>query len=270
MKGSICKCIFNFFYFFICSFCYNFLIERCDLVSTLGEAFAPVSVDCCSIKHALYCICVIYTPVHRCGCKCFIRSNGCHVDVISNARNTCCFTSCRSTCSICMLADQDTSVRDQCICTFFFEVKACPAVCVFNFHSYGWAYALSTKIERSISGNNLCIWECTNITHLAVIFCNCAVFDHLIQFETGNNTGYITSFINICKIVVHIGKSACCCLSSCCMAELYVRILSCCFKDIGLMTEAVCKNNLTSLICKVCCCIIASFVFTDQCFLNNL
>ena len=169
-----------------------------------------------------------------------------------------------------MLADQDTSVRDQCICTFFFEVKACPAVCVFNFHSYGWAFALSTKIERSISGNNLCIWECTNITHLAVIFCNCAVFDHLIQFETGNNTGYITSFINICKIVVHIGKSACCCLSSCCMAELYIRIFGSGLNHIILKTEAVGENDLAALFSQVNSSIVAALVFRYVEFGNNL
>ena len=36
------------------------------------------------------------------------------------------------------------------------------------------------------------------------ILCDCSVFDHLIQFQTCNNTGYITCFINICEIVVHI------------------------------------------------------------------
>ena len=34
--------------------------------------------------------------------------------------------------------------------------------------------------------------------------------------------------------------------------------------------KAVCKDDLTSLICKVCCRIIASFIFTDESFLNNL
>ena len=69
---------------------------------------------------------------------------------------------------------------------------------------------------------------------------------------------------------MHIGKSAGCCLSSCRMTELYVRILSCCFQDISFMSKTVCKNNLASLVCKVCCCIVASFIFTDQSFLNNL
>ena len=208
MKRSVCKCVFYFFYFLICSFCYNVLVEWCDLVCTIGEAFAPVSIDCCSIKHALYCICVIYTPVHGCGCKCCVRSNGCHINVVSNARNACFFTCCRSTCCICMLADQNTSVRDQGICTFFLKVEACPAVCVFNFHCYGRAYALSSKVEGSVSGNNLCVRECTYITHFAVILCNSAVLDHLIQFQTCYYTGYITCFINICEVVVHVGKSA--------------------------------------------------------------
>ena len=208
MKGSVCKCIFHFFYFFVCSFCYNFLIERCDLVSAVGEAFAPVSINCCSIKHALYCICVIYTPVHRCRSKSCIRCNRCHINIVSNARNACCFTCCRSTCCICVLADQNTSIRNQRICTFFFKVEACPAVCIFYFHSYGRAYTLCAKVERSISGNNLCVRECTNITHLAAIFCDRSIFDHLIQFKASYYTGHITSFINVCEVVVHIGKSA--------------------------------------------------------------
>lgn len=90
----------------------------------------------------------------------------------------------------------------------FLKVEACPAVCVFNFHCYGRAYALSSKVEGSVSGNNLCVRECTYITHFAVILCNSAVLDHLIQFQTCYYTGYITCFINICEVVVHVGKSA--------------------------------------------------------------
>ena len=270
MKRTIAERIFYFFYFIFCTFCYNFVIERCDLVCAFCKSFTPVSVNCCTIDHALYCICVIYTPVHRRGSKCCVRSNRCHINVITYTRNACCFTSCRSTCCICMLADQYTSVRDQSICAFFLKVEACPAVCIFHFHCYGWAYTLCTKVERSITGNNLCIWECTYITDLACVFFYCAVCDHLIQFQTSYHTRYITCFVDICKVVMHIGKSAGCCLSSCCMTELYVRIFSCCFEDISLMSEAVCKNNLASLVCKVCCCIVTSLIFADQSFLNNL
>ncbi len=69
---------------------------------------------------------------------------------------------------------------------------------------------------------------------------------------------------------MHIGKSAGCSLCSCCMTELNLRIFPCCFQYISLMSKAVCKDDLTSLICKVCCRIIASFIFTDESFLNNL
>ena len=169
-----------------------------------------------------------------------------------------------------MLADQYTTIRDQCICTFFFKVKACPAVCVFYFHCYGWAYTLCSKIERSISGNNLCIWECTYITHFAVILCNCSIFDHFIQFQTCNYTRYITCFINICEIVMHIRKTTGCCLSSCCVAKLNIRIFSCCFQYIAFMTKAVCKNDLATLICKVCCCVETSFIFTNQSLFDDL
>ena len=147
-----------------------------------------VSINCCSIKHALYCICVIYTPVHRRRSKSCIRCNRCHINIITYTWNSCCFACCRSTCCICMLADQYTAVRDQSICALFLKVKACPAVCIFYFHCYRRAYALRAKIESCITGDNLCVWECTYITHLACVFFYCAVLDHFIQFQTCNYT----------------------------------------------------------------------------------
>ena len=112
MKRTITDRVFYFFYFLFCAFSYNFIIERCDLICAFCKSFAPVSVNSCSINHALYCICVIYTPVHRCGSKCCIRSNRCHINVITNARNAGCLTCCRSTCCICMLADKYAAIRN--------------------------------------------------------------------------------------------------------------------------------------------------------------
>ena len=188
MKGTINERIFHFFDLFFCTLCYSFVIESCDLICTFRKSFTPVSINCCAVKHTLYCVCIIYTPVHRCRSKCCVRSNRCHINIITYTWNSCCFACCRSTCCICMLADQYTAVRDQSICALFLKVKACPAVCIFYFHCYRRAYALRAKIESCITGDNLCVWECTYITHLACVFFYCAVLDHFIQFQTCNYT----------------------------------------------------------------------------------
>ena len=36
----------------------------CDLVCAVCKSLAPVCIDCCTVKDALYCIFVIYAPVH--------------------------------------------------------------------------------------------------------------------------------------------------------------------------------------------------------------
>ena len=169
-----------------------------------------------------------------------------------------------------MLADQDTFVCDQRFSTFFLKVKTCPAVCILHFHCSRWTLASYTQEKGCETADNFCIWIGTDITNLSCIFCDLAVCDHLVQFHTCYNTGYITGFINRCKVIVHIGKSAACCLISCCMAELYIREFCCCLKDVGFMAKAVGKDDVASLVCKVYGCIITCLIFRDIPFDDDL
>ena len=68
------------------------------------------------------------------------------------------------------------------------------------------------------------------------------VVEKPVELEDGCKTAVA------CEEVVHIGKSAACCLETGCVTELNFRIFFCCFYYIGLMTKAVCKYDLASLV----------------------
>ena len=176
MERTVDNSVLYFFYFFFGSF-YCLLVKCCKSVCAVCKSLAPVNVDRCSVNDGLHCVCIIYAPVNGSRCKSSIRSYGSHVDLVAYTWNACCLTCCRSACCICVLTDQNTSVRDQSICTFLFQVKACPAVCIFYFHCNGRAYAPCAKVEGCISQNNLCVWESAYITHFCLILCDLAGLD---------------------------------------------------------------------------------------------
>ena len=107
--------------------------------------------------------------------------------------------------------------------------------------------------EVEYRGITLKPWYQLRITNLETV----SMFDDMFRgwFEaseagyTRNNAGNITCFVDRIKIVVHIGKSGRCCLISGCMAELNLRVLCCCLKQVALMSKACTENNVTSLIC---------------------
>ena len=110
MKSSILDFLLCLFYCFLCSFRYCFIIKICDCICSILYTFCPVCLDGLSINNTLNCICVIRTPVDCCRSKCCIWCCRNHINVISYTRNFLCFTSCRCSCCICMLADKYAAI----------------------------------------------------------------------------------------------------------------------------------------------------------------
>ena len=169
-----------------------------------------------------------------------------------------------------MLGDQDAVVSDQLLGSLAFLRDIKPAVGVLNFHSCGRAYASCAEEEGCESGDNLSIRISADITDLSLLSCDLAAIDHLVELETGNNTGDITSFIDSSEIVVHVLKACHSSLVAGSVAELYVRILFRCADHIVLVTEAVCEYDLAALLSKVCSRVKAGLVLRDVGLLDDL
>ena len=169
-----------------------------------------------------------------------------------------------------MLADQYTTILNQFISAFFFCCLIIPGTCKGNFHSNGRAYRTRTQEERCITGNNFCVSISTNITHLSLVFCNITICNHFIDLHTCCDTSQITSIIDRCECIVIIVQILCMSLSTCCMAELDIRIFLSCLNYIILMTKAVCKDKITSRISKFTSCFITFLAFRNICLSHAL
>ena len=188
--------------------------------------------------------------------------------------------SCRSACRICMLSDDHTAICDQSLscCTLFVNIK--PGIGIFYFHYSIRNNALDTKVECGITGNNLCIAECSYITDLNItvcikavrlcLFCKSAIFHDLFQFQTSYNTGYIACFINVCECIFEILASADCCKITCHGNKCGIRIFLSSLYQISLMTIAVSYNHIASLSHKVDCCVITAGIFRNFVFPDDL
>ena len=162
-----------------------------------------------------------------------------------------------------MLADKYATSVDQSLSgiLLFGDVK--PAAGELNFHGNAGANGLCAKIERSITGNNLGIGECADITHLGIVGSNLAGRDHLIELEPCSNTCQVTAFINGGKSIVEVGKSFGLCLHAGCVAELNLWESLSGLDHKVLMAKAVGKDYLASLVNQVGSLLIALIAFRN-------
>ena len=169
-----------------------------------------------------------------------------------------------------MLADQYTTIFNQFVSALFLSSLIIPGTGKGYFHGSARANRTCAKEIRSISGDNLCIGVSSNISHLSLILGDLTVLDHLIQFHTCCDTSKITSIIDRSECIVEVVQTLGMSLGSGCMAELYFRILFCSLDHIILMSKAVCKNEITSCICKLAGCIVALLSFRNIGFCHIL
>ena len=180
-----------------------------------------------------------------------------HTNVVSDMGNACSFTCCGGTGGVSVLADQCAAVSDQSISGLFFKCLICPGAGIFYFHGDIREFAAKAKQEGGITGDHFCVGVSADISDLdgavfcIVLFLELSVGFHFRQLHSGYDARYITGLVNGGEIVVHVFQSGKGCLITGSMAELYIRILFSSFDHVIFVAEAVCKNDLTSLICKI-------------------
>ena len=266
------------------SFCTG-LTKFCDSYCIVIISCGPVLLKVTTAHYGCNCMFVVYCPVIGSRGKCCCRSSLKHINIVAYrvadlAIIVKLLCSCRSTCRVCMLSDDHTAVCNKCLscCTLFVNIE--PGVCVLNFHYSVRNNALNTKVECSITRNNLSVAECSNIANLyitvcikAVWLCLCgksAIFKNLFQLQTSYNTGYIARFIDVCECILEILASTDCCKIACHGNECYIRVFLSSLYQISLMSIAVTDYQGASLSNKVDCCIVAAGVFRNFVFPDDL
>ena len=155
LKRTIFELALNVSNIICCAFCAG-LTKVCNTYCIIIISCGPILLKITAAHYSCNSVFVIYSPVIGCRSKCCCWSSCDHINVVSYrvadlAIIMKLLCSCRSTCRVCMLSNDNTAVCNKCLscCTLFVNIK--PGVCVLNFHYNIRNYALNTKVECSVA-----------------------------------------------------------------------------------------------------------------------
>ena len=123
----------------------------------------------------------------------------------------------RSTGGIGVLADDYGTVGDQRFSGGSFHAYVGPGVGVVHFHYYVGNDGAYAQEECGVAGDNFSEGECAYVTdlHIAVLVKGVGLgsggqnagFQQFLDLHTGNNTGYVTGFVNSGKCVLQVRQT---------------------------------------------------------------
>ena len=145
-----------------------------------------------------------------------------------------------------MLADELAAVADELVCSFLLSGFIVPGTGEGHFHGSGGADGASAEEEGGVTGNDFSVGECADVADLGIFSGEVAVVDHLVELETGSNTGEVTAFIDGSECVVVVVKTLGVSLGAGGVAELNFRELLGGLNDIVFVTEAVGKDDVAA------------------------
>ena len=162
-----------------------------------------------------------------------------------------------------MLADELAAVVDQLGGAFFFGSLVIPGTCEGNFHCGGRADGTRAEEEGSVTGDNLSVSKCADITDLGFVFLELAGFDHFVELHACGNACQVASLVDGSKRVVVVGKSFSVGLCAGGMAELHIREFLGSLDHEVLMAEGIRKDNAAAGVDKVSRRVIALLAFRN-------
>ena len=162
-----------------------------------------------------------------------------------------------------MLADELATLVDQRLRAFLLGGLIVPGTREGNFHRGGRAHITCAEEEGGVAGNDLCVGERTDVADLRLIRGELAGLDHLVQLHTGCDACEEAAFIDVRKRIVVVCKALGVCERTGCMAELDFREFLSRLNEVGLMTEAVRKDDLAAFVDELSSRIVALLTFRD-------
>ena len=150
-----------------------------------------------------------------------------------------------------MLADQLAAAVDQQLSAGLLQGLVVPAAGEGHFHGDGGADGLGAQIEGGVTGDNFRIGESTNVAHLGLFLGELTGIDHLVQLQTGSDTGQETAFIDGSESVVIVLQTLGVSAGTGGVAELDVGILLGGVDHEALVTEAVGKDDVAALLSQI-------------------
>jgi len=145
-----------------------------------------------------------------------------------------------------VLADKDAAVVDELVGGFLLESLVIPGAGEGHFHRDAGADAAGAEEEGGVAGLDFGIGERTDIAHLGFLGGDVAVFDHLVELETGSDTGEVAAFIDGGESVVEVAQTLGVGLDTGAGNKVHFGELLGSGKSEGLMAEAVGDDEIAA------------------------
>ena len=160
-----------------------------------------------------------------------------------------------------MLADKLAAVADELVCSFLFSGLIVPGTGEGHFHGSGGADGACAEEEGGVTGNDFRVGECADVADLGLVLGELTVGDHLVEFETGSDTGEVTAFIDGSESIVVVCKALGVSLGTGSVAELNLGEFLCSLDHEVLMAEGVSEDDIAAGICKLGSRVVALLAF---------
>ena len=115
-----------------------------------------------------------------------------------------------------------------------------------HFHGGGGADGAGAQEEGGVAGDDLGVGESTDVAHLGLIGGDLAVFDHLVELQTGGDTGEVAAFIDGGESVVVVGQTLGVGLGAGGVAELHIGEFLGSLDHVVLMAEGVGEDDVAA------------------------
>ena len=147
-----------------------------------------------------------------------------------------------------MLADELAAHVDQLLSAFLLQSLVIPAAGEGDLHGSSGADRANAQEEGGVAGNHFGVGVSANIAHHSLVGGELTGVDHLVQLQTGSDTGKVAALIDGGESVVVVGQALGVSAGAGAVAELNIGILLSGLDHERLMTEAVGEDDVAALV----------------------
>ena len=147
-----------------------------------------------------------------------------------------------------VLADEDAAVADQLLRAFLLGGLIVPGTGEGHFHGGAGADGAGAQEEGGVAGDDLGVGEGADIADLGLLGGDLAALDHLVELQTGSDTGQVTALIDGGEGVVVVGETLGVGLGAGGVAELHVGVLLGGLDHVVLMAEGVGEDDVAAFV----------------------
>ena len=229
----------------------NSLVQLKQLDGAGLDGAGPVGGNGLAIGDAVDDVLKVGSPVDAGGDDVGVGAGFLGGAVVGDVGNAVRLADVRSAHGVGMLGDQDAVAVDQLLSAFLLKGHVVPGTGEGDLHGDAGADGLRAEEEGGVAGDDFGVGVGADVTHNSLFSGDLAALDHLVELQTGGNTGEEAAFIDGSERVVEVGKAFGVGLGAGGMAELDIRALLGGLDHVVLVTEGVGEDDVAALVNEV-------------------